>query len=198
MQTCPPLQLKPRMVMTPLAISPPSSTPEPDMSSIPQDAATIPHSATPQVLTGRTPNTNDVIRSHNWGHTAIPAPFNLFYFISASLHLHQQAGQHGPQPGQEEDPATSGSLWTWQALCGAAAGCAGLHWQRLPAENRLHPPHTRLRGRKNIRYLAEIPSCIICPFIHFFPFIYIDKVMSQLLFTPYSYLNLTKFVITRS
>lgn len=38
--------------MTPLAISPPSSTPEPDMSSIPQDAATIPHSATPQVLTG--------------------------------------------------------------------------------------------------------------------------------------------------
>uniref|UniRef100_A0A672ZQK1 Scm polycomb group protein like 4 n=1 Tax=Sphaeramia orbicularis TaxID=375764 RepID=A0A672ZQK1_9TELE len=37
--------------MTPLAISPPSSTPEPDMSSIPQDAATIPHSATPQVLT---------------------------------------------------------------------------------------------------------------------------------------------------
>lgn len=47
-----PLQLKPRMVMTPLAISPPSSTPEPDMSSIPQDAATIPHSATPQVLTG--------------------------------------------------------------------------------------------------------------------------------------------------
>lgn len=52
-----PLQLKPRMVMTPLAISPPSSTPEPDMSSIPQDAATIPHSATPQVLTGRTQNT---------------------------------------------------------------------------------------------------------------------------------------------
>uniref|UniRef100_A0A3Q2Q542 Scm polycomb group protein like 4 n=1 Tax=Fundulus heteroclitus TaxID=8078 RepID=A0A3Q2Q542_FUNHE len=37
--------------MTPLAISPPSSTPEPDMSSIPQDAATIPHSATAQVLT---------------------------------------------------------------------------------------------------------------------------------------------------
>ena len=46
-------QLKPRMVMTPLAISPPSSTPEPDMSSIPQDAATVPHSATPQVLTGK-------------------------------------------------------------------------------------------------------------------------------------------------
>lgn len=42
--------------MTPLAISPPSSTPEPDMSSIPQDAATIPHSATPQVLTGKPQN----------------------------------------------------------------------------------------------------------------------------------------------
>ncbi|TSL47627.1 Sex comb on midleg-like protein 4 [Bagarius yarrelli] len=43
--------LKSRLAMTPLAISPPSSTPEPDMSSIPQDAATIPHSATPEVLT---------------------------------------------------------------------------------------------------------------------------------------------------
>ncbi|XP_061099297.1 sex comb on midleg-like protein 4 isoform X3 [Conger conger] len=47
----PGFKLKPRLVMTPLAISPPSSTPEPDMSSIPQDAATVPHSATPQVLT---------------------------------------------------------------------------------------------------------------------------------------------------
>ncbi|XP_061700486.1 sex comb on midleg-like protein 4 isoform X2 [Syngnathoides biaculeatus] len=47
----PGFKLKARMVMTPLAISPPSSTPEPDMSSIPQDAATVPHSATPQVLT---------------------------------------------------------------------------------------------------------------------------------------------------
>lgn len=42
------------MAMTPLAISPPSSTPEPDMSSIPQDAATVPHSSTPEVLTGNT------------------------------------------------------------------------------------------------------------------------------------------------
>ncbi|XP_052391895.1 sex comb on midleg-like protein 4 isoform X1 [Carassius gibelio] len=46
----PGFKLKSRL-MTPLAISPPSSTPEPDMSSIPQDAATVPHSATPQVLT---------------------------------------------------------------------------------------------------------------------------------------------------
>ncbi|MGH0131935.1 UNVERIFIED_CONTAM: hypothetical protein FKN15_015737 [Acipenser sinensis] len=47
----PGFKLKSRIVMTPLAISPPSSTPEPDMSSFPQDAATVPHSVTPQVLT---------------------------------------------------------------------------------------------------------------------------------------------------
>ncbi|XP_041420564.1 sex comb on midleg-like protein 4 isoform X1 [Xenopus laevis] len=43
--------LKSRVVMTPLAISPPRSTPEPDISSIPQDAATVPKSAVPQALT---------------------------------------------------------------------------------------------------------------------------------------------------
>ncbi|XP_039980871.1 uncharacterized protein scml4 isoform X4 [Xiphias gladius] len=48
----PGFKLKPRMVMSPLANSPPSSTPEPEMGSIPQDAAIVPHSATPQVLTG--------------------------------------------------------------------------------------------------------------------------------------------------
>lgn len=58
-------QLKPRMVMTPLAISPPSSTPEPDMSSIPQDAATIPHSATPQVLTGNYKSQKKIVRLIN-------------------------------------------------------------------------------------------------------------------------------------
>uniref|UniRef100_A0A8D0D3V6 Polycomb group protein RNA binding region domain-containing protein n=1 Tax=Sander lucioperca TaxID=283035 RepID=A0A8D0D3V6_SANLU len=47
----PGFKLKPRMVMSPLANSPPSSTPEPEMGSIPQDAAIVPHSATPQVLT---------------------------------------------------------------------------------------------------------------------------------------------------
>lgn len=46
------LQLKSRVLMTPLAVSPPRSTPEPDVSSIPQDAATIPNSAAPQALTG--------------------------------------------------------------------------------------------------------------------------------------------------
>ncbi|KAM6323757.1 sex comb on midleg-like protein 4 [Aegotheles albertisi] len=44
-------KLKSRVLMTPLAISPPRSTPEPDISSIPQDAATIPNSATPHALT---------------------------------------------------------------------------------------------------------------------------------------------------
>lgn len=47
------LQLKSRVLMTPLALSPPRSTPEPDLSSIPQDAATIPSLAVPQALTGR-------------------------------------------------------------------------------------------------------------------------------------------------
>nr|XP_021409440.1 sex comb on midleg-like protein 4 [Lonchura striata domestica] len=44
-------KLKSRVLMTPLAISPPRSTPEPDISSIPQDAATVPDSDTPQALT---------------------------------------------------------------------------------------------------------------------------------------------------
>ncbi|XP_029965573.1 sex comb on midleg-like protein 4 isoform X2 [Salarias fasciatus] len=47
----PGFKLKPRMLMSPLAISPPGGTPEPEMGSIPQDAAIVPHSATPQVLT---------------------------------------------------------------------------------------------------------------------------------------------------
>lgn len=91
------------MVMTPLAISPPSSTPEPDMSSIPQDAATIPHSATPQVLTGRTQNTNPHLGSING---LLEAIIHLF-LPPTSLHLHQQAGKHWAQPGQEEDSAAS-------------------------------------------------------------------------------------------
>ncbi|XP_058163209.1 sex comb on midleg-like protein 4 [Dasypus novemcinctus] len=43
-------KLKSRVLMTPLALSPPRSTPEPDLSSIPQDAATVPSMATPQAL----------------------------------------------------------------------------------------------------------------------------------------------------
>ncbi|XP_074166259.1 sex comb on midleg-like protein 4 [Sminthopsis crassicaudata] len=48
-------KLKSRVLMTPLAISPPRpprSTPEPDVSSIPQDAAAMPSSAAAQALTG--------------------------------------------------------------------------------------------------------------------------------------------------
>ncbi|XP_032506974.1 sex comb on midleg-like protein 4 isoform X6 [Phocoena sinus] len=44
-------KLKSRVLMTSLALSPPRSTPEPDLSSIPQDAATIPSLAAPQALT---------------------------------------------------------------------------------------------------------------------------------------------------
>lgn len=50
----PGFKLKPRMVMSPLANSPPNSTPEPEMGSLPQDAAIVPHSATPQVITAET------------------------------------------------------------------------------------------------------------------------------------------------
>ncbi|RVE55997.1 hypothetical protein OJAV_G00232030, partial [Oryzias javanicus] len=51
----PGFKLKPRMVMSPLANSAPSSTPEPETGSIPHDAAIIPHSAAPQALTAETP-----------------------------------------------------------------------------------------------------------------------------------------------
>ncbi|KAM3603298.1 uncharacterized protein V6R79_020106 [Siganus canaliculatus] len=57
----PGFKLKPRMVMSPLANSPPSSTPEPEMGSLPQDAAIVPHSATPQVLTAETPVPDDFL-----------------------------------------------------------------------------------------------------------------------------------------
>ncbi|XP_027630919.1 sex comb on midleg-like protein 4 isoform X3 [Tupaia chinensis] len=46
-------KLKSRVLMTPLALSPPRSIPEPDLSSIPQDAATVPSLAAPQALTAR-------------------------------------------------------------------------------------------------------------------------------------------------
>ncbi|XP_077949428.1 sex comb on midleg-like protein 4 [Gasterosteus aculeatus] len=57
----PGFKLKPRMVMSPLANSPPSSTPGPEMGSIPQDAAIVPHSATPQVLTAETSMPDDFL-----------------------------------------------------------------------------------------------------------------------------------------
>nr|XP_012608673.1 sex comb on midleg-like protein 4 isoform X2 [Microcebus murinus] len=44
-------KLKPRVLMTPLSLSPLRSTPEPDLSSIPQDAATVPSLVAPQAVT---------------------------------------------------------------------------------------------------------------------------------------------------
>ncbi|XP_036270624.1 sex comb on midleg-like protein 4 isoform X1 [Pipistrellus kuhlii] len=44
-------KLKSPVLLTPLALSPLRSTPEPDLSSIPQDAATIPSVGVPQALT---------------------------------------------------------------------------------------------------------------------------------------------------
>ncbi|KAK5853064.1 hypothetical protein PBY51_006886 [Eleginops maclovinus] len=57
----PGFKLKPRMVMSPLANSPPGSTPEPEMGSLPQDAAIVPHSATPQGLTAETSMPDDFL-----------------------------------------------------------------------------------------------------------------------------------------
>ncbi|KAI9544257.1 hypothetical protein NQZ68_005307 [Dissostichus eleginoides] len=57
----PGFKLKPRMVMVTLANSPPGSTPEPEMGSLPQDAAIVPHSATPQVLTAETSMPDDFL-----------------------------------------------------------------------------------------------------------------------------------------
>ncbi|KAJ3606825.1 hypothetical protein NHX12_026344 [Muraenolepis orangiensis] len=57
----PGFKLKPRMLMSPLAGSPPSSTPEPEMSSIPQDAAIVPRSATPQAHTAETSVPDDYL-----------------------------------------------------------------------------------------------------------------------------------------
>uniref|UniRef100_A0A2K6G696 Scm polycomb group protein like 4 n=1 Tax=Propithecus coquereli TaxID=379532 RepID=A0A2K6G696_PROCO len=51
---CSPLhtrELKPRVLMTPLSLSPLRSTLEPDLSSIPQDAATVPSLVAPQAVT---------------------------------------------------------------------------------------------------------------------------------------------------
>lgn len=152
--------------MTPLAISPPSSTPEPDMSSIPQDAATIPHSATPQVLTGRTQHANP----HLWRMNGLLEATIHLFLPRTSLHLHQQAGKHWAQPGQEEDSTASWSLWTRPAFCGAPAGRPGLHRQRLPAENSLHPAHARLRRRKDIRCCtkAAFRCCSVAFNVHLF------------------------------
>ncbi|XP_030201392.1 sex comb on midleg-like protein 4 isoform X4 [Gadus morhua] len=57
----PGFKLKPRMLMSPLADSAPSSTPEPELSSLPQDAAIVPRSATPQAHTAETSVPDDFL-----------------------------------------------------------------------------------------------------------------------------------------
>ncbi|XP_046878230.1 sex comb on midleg-like protein 4 isoform X2 [Hypomesus transpacificus] len=81
----PGFKLKPRMVMTSLANSPTSSTPEPDMSSIPQDAATVPHSATPQVLTGSANLTSAKCALKGCHHPFI-SPLLTFHLLEALVH----------------------------------------------------------------------------------------------------------------
>lgn len=86
------LQLKSRVLMTPLAISPPRSTPEPDVSSIPQDAATVPKSTTPQALTGMWTEaccSKGVNRSHSWQPASV---------LSRAGTVHE----NGTSPGQTD------------------------------------------------------------------------------------------------
>ncbi|XP_061756702.1 sex comb on midleg-like protein 4 [Nerophis ophidion] len=79
----PGFKLKPRMVMSPLARSPPSSTPQPELGSLPQDAAIVPHSATPQVLTAETSVPDDFLcdpsldtKRYNSTFGALTSPYN--------------------------------------------------------------------------------------------------------------------------
>ncbi|KAK7906834.1 hypothetical protein WMY93_015446 [Mugilogobius chulae] len=77
----PGFKLKPRMLLSPLANSPPNSTPEPEMGSLPQDAALVPHSATPQVLTAETATPGnylcDPVESKRYSHDPSDSAFSL-------------------------------------------------------------------------------------------------------------------------
>ncbi|CAL9692310.1 unnamed protein product [Knipowitschia caucasica] len=70
----PGFKLKPRMLLSPLANSPPNSTPEPEMGSLPLDAALVPHSASAQVLTAET-TTPDLYLCDS-AFSAISPPYN--------------------------------------------------------------------------------------------------------------------------
>ncbi|XP_076025610.1 sex comb on midleg-like protein 4 isoform X2 [Genypterus blacodes] len=87
----PGFKLKPRMVMSPLANSPPSSTPEPEMGSIPQDAAIVPHSATPQVLT-ETPTPDVFPDSKRYAVDPSDSAFNLRRSQYAPKHSYSYRG----------------------------------------------------------------------------------------------------------
>lgn len=69
-----------------------------------------------------------------------------------SVYLHKQAGSCWAQLGPEEGAAAARSFWAGPAICGAPAGCAGLHRLCLSAEGRLHPAYAGLRRREDIRW----------------------------------------------
>nr|XP_046229711.1 sex comb on midleg-like protein 4 isoform X2 [Scatophagus argus] len=98
----PGFKLKPRMVMSPLANSPPSSTPEPEMGSLPQDAAIVPHSATPQVLM-ETPMPDDFlcdppVDSKRYAVDPSDSAFNVMASQYPPKHSYGYRGSSCPTP----------------------------------------------------------------------------------------------------
>ncbi|KAM9355500.1 sex comb on midleg-like protein 4 [Pholidichthys leucotaenia] len=93
----PGFRLKSRMLMSPLANSPPGSTPEPELGSIPQDAAIVPQSATPQVLTAETPMPDDFlcdppVDSKRYAVDPSDSAFNL---VTSQYHSKHSYGYRG-------------------------------------------------------------------------------------------------------
>ncbi|XP_055088318.1 sex comb on midleg-like protein 4 isoform X1 [Periophthalmus magnuspinnatus] len=89
----PGFKLKPRMLLSPLANSPPNSTPEPEIGSLPQDAALVPHSATPQVLTAETTTPDeylcDPVEPKRYAHDPSDSAFTR---MSPQYHLKRTFG----------------------------------------------------------------------------------------------------------
>ncbi|XP_056872480.1 sex comb on midleg-like protein 4 isoform X2 [Takifugu flavidus] len=99
----PGFKLKPRIVMSPLANSPPSSTPEPEMGSLPQDAAIVPKSATSQVLT-ETPVPDDflcdpLVDSKRYSVDPSDSAFNVTTSQYASKNPYSYRGSSCSLPG---------------------------------------------------------------------------------------------------
>ncbi|XP_029705677.1 sex comb on midleg-like protein 4 isoform X1 [Takifugu rubripes] len=100
----PGFKLKPRIVMSPLANSPPSSTPEPEMGSLPQDAAIVPKSATSQVLTAETPVPDDflcdpLVDSKRYSVDPSDSAFNVTTSQYASKNPYSYRGSSCSLPG---------------------------------------------------------------------------------------------------
>ncbi|XP_037541328.1 sex comb on midleg-like protein 4 [Nematolebias whitei] len=93
----PGFKLKPRIVRPPLGLSAPSSTPEPEMGSIPQDAAIVPHSATPQVPTADTmlPDEFTCELPVDFKRYAIDASDAAFNIMTSQYHTKQSYGYRG-------------------------------------------------------------------------------------------------------